>query len=73
MVTIIVNCLVLDVALITLCCVYLVKMCPLLKQKIGHLKNRKMQENEGDQVSASTPSTIKKENILVDNVGFETE
>ena len=72
MVTIIVNCLVLDVALITLCCFYLVKMCPLLKQKIALFKNSKIR-NEEDQVSASTPSTIKKENILVDNVGFETE
>ena len=72
MVIIIVNCLVLDVALVTMCCVYLAKMCPLLKQKISQFKNSKMQDNEEDHVSTSTPSTIKKD-MLVDNVGFETE
>jgi len=70
---IVVNCLILDLVFIILCLFYLHKMCPLLKQKISNFKSSKMHEKEEDQVSASTPSTIKKENVSIDNVGFETE
>lgn len=70
---IIANCLILDIAFISVVFFYLVKMCPRLKHKIGDIKRCKIQAKEEDQESASTPSTITKESISVDNVGFETE
>ena len=48
-------------------------MCPRLKHKFGDIKRCKIKAKEEDQELASTPSTIKKESISVDNVGFETE
>ena len=70
---IIANCLILDIAFIIVVFFYLVKMCPRLKHKFGDIKRCKIKSKEEDQESASTPSTIKKESISVDNVGFETE
>ena len=73
LVAIIINCLILDLIAISICCHFLCKICPIIKRKFGSFKPYDKEKKLECETSASTPSTVKKEVISVENVVFETD
>jgi len=73
LVAIIINCLVLDLIVVAMLCRFLCKICPTIKHKFGSFKPCDKEKKLDCETSASTPSTVKKEVISVENVVFETD
>ena len=73
LVAIIINCLILDLAFMAMLFHFLCKICPIIRQKIYRFKACEKEKKLECETSTSTPSTVKKDVISVDNVVFETD
>jgi len=73
LVAIIINCLILDLAFLAMLFHFLCKICPIIRQKIYSFQACEKKKKLECETSTSTPSTVKKDVISVDNVVFETD